>query len=157
VLRTQAPLIGALDGKHTMQRGFINHFDLTVSDLAVSCAFYDKILGKLGYTRTKQYEGEVPCWELSNSDSTLSIGLHGADSGNPHNRYSVGLHHLDFHLPSRADVDDFYEFLLQEKMPVLDTPAEYGYTPGYYAVFFADPGGIKLELVYEPRLDRPAV
>ena len=31
-------------------------------------------------------------------------------------------------------------------------PAEYGYTPGYYAVFFADPDGIKLEVVFEPQL-----
>jgi hypothetical protein len=28
---------------------------------------------------------------------------------------------------------------------VLDPPAEYRYCPGYYAVFFADPDGIKLE------------
>ena len=35
---------------------------------------------------------------------------------------------------------------------ILDPPAEYGYTPGYYAVFFADPDGIKLEVVFEPEL-----
>ena len=34
---------------------------------------------------------------------------------------------------------------------VLDPPAEYPqYGPGYYAVFFADPDGIKLECVYLP-------
>lgn len=59
-----------------MRRGSINHIDLTVSDLAVSSAYYDKVLGKLGYTRSSQYEGEVPCWELSSASSTLSIGLH---------------------------------------------------------------------------------
>jgi glyoxylase I family protein len=32
---------------------------------------------------------------------------------------------------------------------VLDAPREYPeYVPGYYAVFFADPDGIKLELVH---------
>lgn len=31
-----------------------------------------------------------------------------------------------------------------------DAPQEYDYTPGYYAVFFADPDGMKLEVVYEP-------
>lgn len=140
-----------------MQRGFINHIDLTVSDLAVSCAFYDKILGKLGYTRSNQYQGEVPCWELFNSGSTLSIGLHRARSDNPHNRYSAGLHHLAFHLPSRTEVDGFHDFLCQEQVPVLDMPAEYDYTPGYYAVFFADPDGIKIELVHEPRFDQPPI
>jgi glyoxylase I family protein len=29
-------------------------------------------------------------------------------------------------------------------------PAEYGYTPGYYAVFFYDPDEIKLELLHRP-------
>ena len=34
---------------------------------------------------------------------------------------------------------------------VLDPPAEYPqYEPGYYAVFFADPDGLKLELVHVP-------
>jgi len=35
---------------------------------------------------------------------------------------------------------------------ILDAPAEYDYTPGYYAVFFADPDGLKLEVVHEPAL-----
>jgi hypothetical protein len=29
-------------------------------------------------------------------------------------------------------------------------PREYDYVPGYYAVFFYDPSGIKLELVHKP-------
>jgi hypothetical protein len=29
-------------------------------------------------------------------------------------------------------------------------PKEYDYVPGYYAVFFHDPDGIKLELVHVP-------
>jgi catechol 2,3-dioxygenase-like lactoylglutathione lyase family enzyme len=31
-------------------------------------------------------------------------------------------------------------------------PEEYGYSPGYYAVFFFDPDGIKLEIVHVPGL-----
>ena len=139
-----------------MLRGFINHLDLTVSDLEVSTAFYDKVLGRLGYSRTSEYEGDVPCWVLSSGSSVLSIGLHKAKVDTPHNRFSVGLHHLAFHLSSRAEIDSFHEFLLRERIPVLDAPAEYNYTPGYYAVFFTDPDGIKLELVYEPRLEQPA-
>ncbi len=29
-------------------------------------------------------------------------------------------------------------------------PRAYDYTPGYYAVFFYDPDGIKLEIVHRP-------
>lgn len=139
-----------------MQRGLINHLDLTVSDLAVSCAFYDKILGKIGYIRSSQYAGEVPCWEIASTDTTFSIGLHAATSNAPHDRYSAGLHHVAFQLSSRAEVDEVYAFLLRESVHILDKPAEYAYTPGYYALFFADPDGIKLELVHEPRLARSA-
>lgn len=139
-----------------MMRGFINHLDLTVSDLEVSAVFYDKVLGRLGYLRTSEYEGSVPCWVLSVCSSVLSIGLHKAKVETPHDKFSVGLHHLAFHLTSRADIDSFHQFLLRERIEVLDAPAEYDYTPGYYAVFFTDPDGIKLELVYEPRLDQAA-
>jgi len=140
-----------------MHSGLINHLDLTVTDLVASCAFYDKVLGRLGYKRTSEYAGEVPCWVLSLAGSQISIGLHKAKIATPHNRYAVGLHHLAFHLSSRTEIDDFHEFLLREHVDVLDAPTEYDYTPGYYAAFFADPDGIKLEVVYEPRLDPPAV
>jgi hypothetical protein len=33
---------------------------------------------------------------------------------------------------------------------VADPPAEYDYTPGYYAVAFDDPSGIRLEVVHDP-------
>lgn len=139
-----------------MQQGLINHLDLSVSDLAKSCAFYDKVLGRLGYSRTHEYAGNVPCWVLARAGATISIGLHKATSGASHDRHSAGLHHLAFHATNRAEVDGFHEFLLGEDIAVLDAPAEYDYTPGYYAVFFTDPDGVKLELVHEPRLDTTA-
>jgi hypothetical protein len=61
------------------------------------------------------------------------------------------LHHLALRTRTRADVDEFHRFLLREKLAVLDAPAEYPqYGPNYYAVFFADPDGIKLELAHFP-------
>jgi len=35
--------------------------------------------------------------------------------------------------------------------PPHDYGAQPGYEPGYYAVFFADPDGVKLEVAYIPR------
>jgi len=49
-----------------------------------------------------------------------------------------------------TEVDRFFRFLGNSNVQVLDPPAEYDHTPGYYAVFFADPVGLKLELVFEP-------
>jgi catechol 2,3-dioxygenase-like lactoylglutathione lyase family enzyme len=60
------------------------------------------------------------------------------------------LHHLAFHASNRQQVDSFFDFLVENDITILDPPAEYDYTPGYYAVFFSDPDGMKLEVVYEP-------
>ena len=147
--------------------GLPNHLDLTVSDLARSSAFYDLVLTTLGYARSSEYAGDVPCWVLHMDvrmpraqdaqkrprGSAFSIGLHQARSDRVHDRYSTGLHHLALHADSRAAIDAFHALLVSEGITVLDAPAEYDYTSGYYAVFFADPDGMKLELVHEPRFD----
>ena len=53
--------------------------------------------------------------------------------------------------PSRPDVDRVYRQLLAMRVHVLDAAAEYpAYGRGYYAVFFADPDGIKLEYAFTP-------
>lgn len=131
--------------------GFPHHIDLTVCDLEKSVEFYEAVLGELGFRRTDTYSGDAPCWMHGRlGDIVFSIALHGARDGARHNRYASGLHHLAFGADSRAAVDRFHRFLLDRGIEVLDAPAEYDYTSGYYAVFFADPDGIKLELVYEP-------
>ena len=68
-----------------------------------------------------------------------------------HDRYSPGLHHVAWHAQSRADVDRLHALLVEIGATVLDAPADYPqYGDGYYAVFFADPDGLKLEFVYTP-------
>ena len=83
-----------------------------------------------------------------------SIGIRsasGANAGRTHDRYSPGLHHLAWTAASRADVDAMYAHLQEIGAVILDAPAEYPkYGPEYYAVFFADPDGLKLEYVYKP-------
>ncbi len=131
--------------------GSPHHLDLTVTHLEASMAFYDVVLARLGYQRTEQYSGDAPCW-LHSDDSApaFSIALHRARSKTTHDRYSPGLHHLAFHAQGRQEVNLFYEFLLENNIIILDPPAVYDYTPDYYAVFFADPDGLKLEVVHEP-------
>ncbi len=62
----------------------------------------------------------------------------------------MGVHHVCFNAASRAVVDERHEWLLREGARVESAPREYGYTTGYYAVFFYDPDGIKLELLHRP-------
>ena len=125
-----------------------DHIDLTVNDLTSSIAFYEKVLGALGFRRMP-YE-EVVVFASAHT----AIGLQPAPEatrGARFDRYRVGLHHLAFRARRREDVDAFHTFLAAERIPILDPPTEYPqYGPGYYAVFFADPDGMKLELVYWP-------
>lgn len=43
-----------------------------------------------------------------------------------------------------------HKLLRKISATVIDTPAEYEYVRGYYSVYFADPDGMKFELVHIP-------
>jgi glyoxylase I family protein len=124
-------------------RGAIHHLDLTVLDPERSRPFYEAVLGFIGY-------------HLAGPDGVVgSIGIVRAQGEGrlaTHNRRAPGLHHLALGAESREDVDRFYQFLLGLGATILDPPAHYPeYGAGYYAVFFADPDGLKLEFVFWPR------
>lgn len=67
----------------------------------------------------------------------------------PYIRGRAGFHHLAFNAESRDQIDQLYGLLLEIEATVLDPPVactEYG--PTYYAVYFEDPDGMKLEVVH---------
>ena len=132
-------------------RGAVHHIDLTVIDLATSTPFYDKVLGFLGYRRTRN-DAVGSNWELRESGRLIcEVDIRPARSGRARDRYTAGLHHLAWHADSRADVDRLHDLLLGMDARILDAPADYPqYGAGYYAVFFADPDGLKLEFVHWP-------
>ena len=72
-------------------------------------------------------------------------------NGVPFDRYAVGVHHVAFEVESRTVVDERAEWLRARGAEIESGPQEYGYRPGYYAVFFYDPDGIKLELLHVPK------
>lgn len=131
-------------------RGGVNHIDLTVKDTAVSRPFYEAVLGFLGYKLTVMRDGYCD-FDLK-GQRFCSIGLRsqsGANAGRDHDRYTIGLHHLAFDAESREDVDALHALLIRIGAHVLDAPADYPqYGAGYYALFFADPDGLKLEYVF---------
>lgn len=69
--------------------------------------------------------------------------------GREHDRYAPGFHHFAFSVESRADVDRLHALLVDKCIAVTDPPAVYpDFLPDYNAVFFADPDGLKFELVH---------
>ena len=124
----------------------IDHVDLSVDDLERSIAFYELVLGSLGFSRV-----EHPSY-VAWSNGRMNVGLRpAAQRSAPVDRSRTGLHHLALRVRSRADVDALHAVLREGGATVLEEPAEYPeYGPDYYAVFFADPDGIKLEVVHFP-------
>ena len=55
----------------------------------------------------------------------------------------------------RATVDERAAWLVDQGAEIESGPEGYGYQPGYYAVFFYDPDGIKLEIVHIPPTRQP--
>jgi len=128
-------------------KAYVDHVSLNVSDLAKSKSFYDSLLIFLGF---KAHTGDG--W----TNDRNGIWINQADEEHrvtAHDRKNIGITHLAFRLETKAEVDRFHEqFLLPNKVFVLyGGPKEYPqYTEGYYAVFFEDPDGFKLEAVYLP-------
>jgi len=113
-----------------------HHLDIVVSSIERSLAFYRDLLGPLGWQGLGEVEGErgETIHYLSNPGS--SLGLRQATTPSE--------------APSRGVVDERGEWLRAHDVEIESGPESYGYLPGYYAVFFYDPDGLKLELVHVP-------
>ena len=131
----------------------IDHLDLVVTDLERSLRFYTELLRPLGYTRTAEIEGEQGerVVYVGRPNGSGSVSVREAKGRREYDRYDVGIHHIAFSATSREQVDERAEWIRSNGGTIESGPEEHDYTPGYYAVFFYDPDGIKLEIVHRPR------
>jgi catechol 2,3-dioxygenase-like lactoylglutathione lyase family enzyme len=131
----------------------IDHLVIRVGDYMRSRRFYDAVLGVLGFKRKYEY-GKHAGW--SNGKTLFWIGEADAEGKkHKHRAGNIGFHHYAFELARRHDVDDLYAVLQKHGVTVVDPPAEYpDYGKGYYAVYFLDPDGLKLEGMYFPPAPR---
>jgi glyoxylase I family protein len=133
-------------------RNFLHHIDLTVTDPTRARPLYDLVLTHAGFA-SKGHGEDWAGWGLGGKryPCITLVKAKGRSAARKHDRYAAGLHHLALAAKSRADVDALYEKLRAHGATILDAPAEYpDYGEGYYAVFFADPDGLKLEYAWTP-------
>jgi catechol 2,3-dioxygenase-like lactoylglutathione lyase family enzyme len=129
----------------------VHHFDLVVSELDRSLDFYVELLEPLGYTRAADIVGERGERVVYIGGSGIvPVSLREAQTPGSYDRYRVGIHHVAFEAPSREVVDERLRWAHEQGVEVENDPREYDYMPGYYAGFFYDPDGIKLEIVHVP-------
>lgn len=133
----------------------IHHVSITVNDFDRARAFYTRLFGLLGGQVALEATGaphKLPDGRMMLlAAPTFMLGVWEAAPEHRErrfDRYSVGLHHFAIAVESRAAVDEIHRQLVADGVEILDAPAEYPYVPGYYAVFFTDPDGIKIELVH---------
>lgn len=124
----------------------IDHIYLAVSDFKRSEKFYDALMEPLGFKKgTAAIAGDPHCHYYNRE---LAISIRPAHAGTPaHNPYAPGLHHLCLRVASNAAVDEAARVL--DKLGIAtDGPRLCPeYAPDYYAVFFNDPDGIRLEIM----------
>jgi catechol 2,3-dioxygenase-like lactoylglutathione lyase family enzyme len=145
LFRGSAKILSPSAGGMAMARVIgIDHLVIRVGDFAKSKRFYGKVLGFLGFALKYEFD-RTAGW--SNGKTLFWIGEADAEGKkHPHRIGNIGFHHYAFELARRRDVDDLHEVLKKNKATVVDPPAEYpDYGKGYYAVFFLDPDGLKLE------------
>ncbi len=128
--------------------GYWNWIAFAASDFADSAAFYDRILGFMGYRRTIDTDGFI-MWQTLYG----AVGLQPAAvpapplprSGTP------GIAQFIFYAPTPADIDRFALLLNELRARIADGPrAMPELAPGMYGVFFSDPDGAALGLVHQP-------
>ena len=117
----------------------VDHLSIRVSDFPKSKAFYGKLFDFLGFTVLDEYEDAIG-W--TNGKTRFWIGQ-ATGRLRKHRIGDVGFHHYAFELRSRADVDALQAFLKKRRVKIVDPAGEY--YEDYYAVFFLDPDGLKLE------------
>ena len=119
----------------------VDHLGIRVSDFTRSKAFYGRLFEFLGFKVLDEYAGAIG-W--TNGKTRFWIGEADAKGRSYKPRIGdVGFHHYAFELRSRKDVNALQAFLQELGARIVDPAAEY--YDDYYAVFFLDPDGLKLE------------
>ena len=123
----------------------LSHVDLRVRDRRKATEFYDALLNVLGATKD---EGKnFTTWQIPPPDAppdweaTEWFGITEDPNMTP------GPARIAFDAPSRGTVDAIVVFLPAIGAKSIEPP-DGTYGPNYYAVFFEDPDGNKLEVCH---------
>jgi glyoxylase I family protein len=123
----------------------IDHIYIAVSDLERSEAFYDRVMMQaLGFRKNKFVIGGDQHVQYFNRH--LGYVLRPARTQSKHDPYAPGLHHFSFRVQSAADVVAVAEQLRCAGIEVSEAKLYAEYAPDYWATFFNDPDGVRLEV-----------
>ena len=124
-----------------MTQRLFSHIDLRVRDGVRALAFYDVLLKEFGFSRVEQFTKAEPVWRRAKWQANDEFFGFVVD---PH--FVPNHNRIAFHGSSFDHVDRVTAALRNIDAPELDGPQNYG--GSYYATFFNDPDGNRLEVCF---------
>lgn len=126
----------------------IAHIQLTVTSMARSVPFYEKLLHSLEMVTLRNTPDYFYCIGARTGVAISPAAPQHA--GETFGQGRPGLHHLCLRARSRDDVDAIHEVACSLGAKIVRAPREDGWAPGYYSVLFEDPDGIRIEANFVP-------
>jgi len=122
----------------------IDHIYITVSDMQKSESFYDAVMEILGFRKSQfQFKGEP---HIQYYNRHFGYVLRPARSKSSHDSYAPGLHHFCLRVEGEAEVIEAAKKLKEKNISVTEPRRYSEYAPDYFAVYFSDPDGLRLEI-----------
>ena len=132
-----------------MKTRLFDHIDLRVKDMNVAAKFYAKFLPQLGFVREKhepappESQGE-DCHTFYSAGGDRPSEFFGLTEDKNHRPNGT---RIAFWAETREKVDEIAKLVREAGGKNMEGPEVCAdYSPGYYAFFFEDPGGNKLEI-----------
>jgi glyoxylase I family protein len=122
----------------------LDHIYITVSEMARAEAFYDRVMTILGFRRNAfDIDGDH---HIQYYNRHFGYVLRPARRALGNDAYAPGLHHLCFRVDSVDDVVAVAAQLQAAGIAATDAALHPDYAADYWATFFTDPDGIRLEV-----------
>jgi predicted lactoylglutathione lyase len=120
-----------------------DHIDLRVPNLAAVTSFYEALLPEFGFVHRCEVEGWLQ-FEASHAEISEFFGV-------TESRFHVpNENRIAFFASSSSEVDRLARVALRAGARKMEGPMPY--EPGYYAAFFEDPAGNRLEICHRHRM-----
>ncbi|MGN6799628.1 MAG: VOC family protein [Gaiellaceae bacterium] len=128
----------------------LGHLDIVCRDLDASLAFYAAVFGPLGLEPpflVPGERGEQIRYLRFPRPGSGSFGLRQALVEQEFDLYAPGLHHFAFAVETTEEVDGVHARAEKAGAEILHAPKLWPqYHPEYYATFFLDPDGFRVEV-----------
>ena len=125
-----------------MSTRLFDHIDLRVKNREAAQHFYAQVLAAIGFRVDKSGEK----WGLFEAEGGVAVDFFGFEEEADH---QPNANRIAFWAPSREAVNKAADVVRQAGGKNIEGPELcVDYSPGYYAVFFEDPDGNKLEVCF---------